>query len=108
MVGEIRDKETAEIAIHASLTGHLVLSTMHTNDAAGAVTRLVEMGVEPFLVALDVIGVLAQRLVRMLCRPTQTRGFRSSGRGYGPREPLPRNSIRPGPAGGHPPLQADL
>jgi general secretion pathway protein E len=67
MVGEIRDKETAEIAIHASLTGHLVLSTIHTNDAAGAVTRLVEMEVEPFLVRSSVIGILAQRLVRVLC-----------------------------------------
>jgi general secretion pathway protein E len=67
MVGEIRDKETAEIAIHASLTGHLVLSTIHTNDAAGAVTRLVEMEIEPFLVRSSVIGILAQRLVRMLC-----------------------------------------
>jgi len=67
MVGEIRDKETAEIAIHASLTGHLVLSTLHTNDAPGAVTRLVEMEIEPFLVRSSVIGVLAQRLVRMLC-----------------------------------------
>jgi len=67
MVGEIRDKETAEIAIHASLTGHLVLSTLHTNDAASAVTRLVEMEIEPFLVRSSVIGILAQRLVRMLC-----------------------------------------
>lgn len=67
MVGEIRDKETAEIAIHASLTGHLVLSTIHTNDAPGAVTRLVEMEIEPFLVRSSVIGILAQRLVRMLC-----------------------------------------
>jgi general secretion pathway protein E len=67
MVGEIRDRETAEIAIHASLTGHLVLSTIHTNDAAGAVTRLVEMGIEPFLVASSLIGILAQRLVRVLC-----------------------------------------
>ncbi|MET0592174.1 MAG: type II secretion system ATPase GspE [Polyangiaceae bacterium] len=67
MVGEIRDKETAEIAIHASLTGHLVLSTIHTNDAAGAVTRLVEMEIEAFLVRSSVIGILAQRLVRMLC-----------------------------------------
>ena len=67
MVGEIRDLETAEIAIQASLTGHLVLSTLHTNDAAGAVTRLVEMGVEPFLVASSLCGVLAQRLVRVLC-----------------------------------------
>jgi general secretion pathway protein E len=68
MVGEIRDKPTAEIAIHASLTGHLVLSTLHTNDAASAVTRLVEMEVEPFLVRSSVIGILAQRLVRMLCQ----------------------------------------
>ncbi len=67
MVGEIRDRETAEIAIQASLTGHLVLSTVHTNDSAGAVTRLVDMGVEPFLVASSLIGVLAQRLVRTIC-----------------------------------------
>jgi general secretion pathway protein E len=67
MVGEIRDVETADIAIHASLTGHLVLSTLHTNDAASAVTRLLEMGVEPFLVSSSLIGVLAQRLVRMVC-----------------------------------------
>ncbi|MCB9649812.1 MAG: type II secretion system ATPase GspE [Deltaproteobacteria bacterium] len=67
MVGEIRDRETAEIAIQASLTGHLVLATVHTNDAAGAVTRLVDMGVEPFLVSSTLIGVLAQRLVRNLC-----------------------------------------
>jgi general secretion pathway protein E len=67
MVGEIRDRETAEIAIHASLTGHLVLSTIHTNDAAGAVTRLVEMEIEAFLVRSSVIGILAQRLVRILC-----------------------------------------
>jgi general secretion pathway protein E len=68
MVGEIRDKETAEIAMHASMTGHLVLSTIHTNDAAGAFTRLVQMGIEPFRVRSTVIGVLAQRLVRVLCR----------------------------------------
>ncbi|SEM88741.1 type II secretion system protein E (GspE) [Stigmatella aurantiaca] len=67
MVGEIRDKETAEIAIQASLTGHLVLSTVHTNDAAGAVTRLVDMGVEPFLVASSLTAILAQRLVRRVC-----------------------------------------
>ena len=67
MVGEIRDRETAEIAIHASLTGHLVLSTLHTNDAAGAVTRMVEMGIEPFLVSSSLLAVLAQRLVRTLC-----------------------------------------
>jgi general secretion pathway protein E len=68
MVGEIRDKETAEIAIQASLTGHLVFSTVHTNDSPGAITRLVEMGVEPFLVASSLMGVLAQRLVRRVCR----------------------------------------
>src|SRR5262245_25432059 len=67
MVGEIRDKETVEIAINASLTGHLVLSTIHTNDAAGAFTRMIDMGVEPFLIGSSVIGVLAQRLVRVLC-----------------------------------------
>lgn len=67
MVGEIRDLETAQIAIQASLTGHLVLSTLHTNTAAGSITRLVEMGVEPFLLASSINGVLAQRLVRLLC-----------------------------------------
>ncbi|MGH2360010.1 MAG: GspE/PulE family protein [bacterium] len=67
MVGEIRDKDTAEIAVQAALTGHLVLSTLHTNDAAGAVTRLVDMGVEPFLISSSVIGVLAQRLARAIC-----------------------------------------
>jgi general secretion pathway protein E len=67
MVGEIRDKETVDIAINASLTGHLVLSTLHTNDAPGAITRMVDMGVEPFLIRSSVIGILAQRLVRMLC-----------------------------------------
>lgn len=68
MVGEIRDRETAEIAIQASLTGHLVFSTIHTNDAPGAVTRLVDMQVEPFLVASSLIAVLAQRLVRTICQ----------------------------------------
>lgn len=67
LVGEIRDLETAQIAIQASLTGHLVLSTLHTNDAAGAVTRLIDMGTEPFLVAASLEGVLAQRLVRRIC-----------------------------------------
>jgi general secretion pathway protein E len=68
MVGEIRDRETAEIAIQASLTGHLVFSTVHTNDAPGAITRLVDMGVEPYLVGSSLVGVLAQRLVRVLCK----------------------------------------
>lgn len=67
MVGEIRDKETAEIAIQAALTGHLVLSTLHTNDAPSAVTRLIDMGVEPFLISSTVIGTLAQRLARTIC-----------------------------------------
>jgi general secretion pathway protein E len=68
MVGEIRDKDTAQIAIEASLTGHLVFSTLHTNDSASAVTRLVEMGVEPFLVASSLMAVMAQRLVRRVCQ----------------------------------------
>jgi type II secretory ATPase GspE/PulE/Tfp pilus assembly ATPase PilB-like protein len=67
LIGEIRDHETAQIAVQASLTGHLVFSTLHTNDAAGAVTRLVDMGVEPYLVASSLEAVLAQRLVRVLC-----------------------------------------
>jgi general secretion pathway protein E len=67
MIGEIRDRETAEIAIQASLTGHLVLSTLHTNDAASAVTRLTDMGIEPYLISSTVVGVMAQRLVRMIC-----------------------------------------
>ncbi|MFZ5561356.1 MAG: type II secretion system ATPase GspE [Pseudomonadota bacterium] len=68
MVGEIRDLETAEIAVQASLTGHLVLSTLHTNSAVGAVTRLHDMGIEPFLLSSSLLGVLAQRLVRVLCK----------------------------------------
>jgi general secretion pathway protein E len=67
MVGEIRDIETAEIAIHSALTGHLVFSTLHTNDAPGAVTRLLDMGIEGFLVSSSLLGVLAQRLVRVIC-----------------------------------------
>jgi len=67
MVGEVRDRETADIAIHAALTGHLVFTTVHTNDAAGAVTRLLDMGIEPYLAASSLIGVLAQRLLRTLC-----------------------------------------
>jgi len=68
LIGEIRDQETAQIAVQASLTGHLVFSTLHTNDAPGAVTRLVDMGVEPYLVASSLEAVLAQRLVRVLCK----------------------------------------
>ena len=67
MIGEIRDLETAQIAVQASLTGHLVLATLHTNDASSAITRLADMGVEPYLLATSLLGVLAQRLVRTLC-----------------------------------------
>ncbi|HYM91400.1 MAG TPA: GspE/PulE family protein, partial [bacterium] len=67
LIGEIRDRETAEIAVQASMTGHLVLSTIHTNDAPGAVVRLRDMGIEPFLITSSLIGVLAQRLVRVIC-----------------------------------------
>jgi general secretion pathway protein E len=72
MIGEIRDRETAEIAIQASLTGHLVLSTLHTNDAPSALTRLVDMGIEPYLLASSILGVLAQRLVRCICPNCRT------------------------------------
>jgi general secretion pathway protein E len=67
MIGEIRDLETAQIAVQASLTGHLVLATLHTNDAASAITRLIDMGVEPFLLSSSMLGIGAQRLVRRLC-----------------------------------------
>lgn len=72
LVGEIRDRETAEIAVHAALTGHLVFSTLHTNDAAGAITRLMEMGIEDYLLTSAVIGILAQRLVRVICPQCRT------------------------------------
>jgi type IV pilus assembly protein PilB len=73
LVGEIRDEETANTAIQASLTGHLVFSTLHTNDAPSAITRLVDIGVQPFLVASSVMAVLAQRLVRKVCPKCKTR-----------------------------------
>jgi general secretion pathway protein E len=84
MIGEIRDLETAQIAVQASLTGHLVLATIHTNDSASSITRLVDMGIEPFLLSSSVLGVLAQRLVRKLCphckQPESTgQGFRAVG-----------------------------
>jgi type IV pilus assembly protein PilB len=94
MVGEIRDRDTADIAIRAALTGHLVFSTLHTNDAAGAVTRLIDMGVEPFLLASSLEGILAQRLVRKICPKCK--------QAYHPEEHLVKslsgsgNSIRPG------------
>jgi type IV pilus assembly protein PilB len=68
LVGEIRDKEVAEIAIQAALTGHLVFSTLHTNDAPSAITRLIDMGVKPFLVASSIQAIMAQRLIRILCQ----------------------------------------
>jgi len=80
MLGEIRDRETARIAMEAALTGHLVLSTLHTNDAPSAVTRLLEMGVEPFLISATLVGVLAQRLVRLLCASCKhAQGVRAAG-----------------------------
>ena len=80
MIGEIRDLETAQIAVQASLTGHLVLATLHTNDAAAAVTRLIDMGVEPFLLSSSLLGVVAQRLVRKLCPQCREPGSASSRR----------------------------
>jgi general secretion pathway protein E len=79
MIGEIRDLETAQIAVQASLTGHLVLATLHTNDAASAVTRLADMGVEPYLLASSLLGVLAQRLVRTLCPACRAKSAPSAG-----------------------------
>jgi len=81
MIGEIRDLETAQIAVQASLTGHLVLATLHTNDAASAITRLADMGVEPYLLASSLLGVLAQRLVRTLCPVCRVRAHASDGEG---------------------------
>jgi general secretion pathway protein E len=79
MIGEIRDLETAQIAVQASLTGHLVLATLHTNDATSAVTRLADMGVESYLLASSLLGVLAQRLVRRLCPVCRTAEGPSTG-----------------------------
>jgi type IV pilus assembly protein PilB len=72
MVGEIRERETAEIAVQAALTGHLVLSTLHTNESTGAITRLIEMGIEPYLLSSSLIGVVAQRLLRTVCQECKT------------------------------------
>jgi general secretion pathway protein E len=74
MIGEIRDLETAQIAVQASLTGHLVLATLHTNDAPSAVTRLIDMGIEPFLLSSTLLGVLGQRLIRLKCEACQGKG----------------------------------
>jgi general secretion pathway protein E len=74
MIGEIRDLETAQIAVQASLTGHLVLATLHTNDAPSAVTRLIDMGIEPFLLSSTLLGVLGQRLIRLSCQACSGKG----------------------------------
>jgi general secretion pathway protein E len=91
MIGEIRDLETAEIAIQASLTGHLVLSTLHTNTAVGSITRLMDMGVEPFLISSSLVGIIAQRLVRVLCdeckEPYQADPSQCEVLGIAPEEP---------------------
>ena len=91
LIGEIRDREVADIAIQAALTGHLVFSTLHTNDAPSAITRLVDMGVKPFLVASSIQAIMAQRLIRVLCDqckepdpdagPAASCGWRTSARG---------------------------
>ena len=103
MVGEIRDTETAEIAIQASLTGHLVLSTLHTNDSAGAISRLIDMGVEPFLVSSSLLAVLAQRLVRRLCphckEPYELSDDTIKELGLDPTQVKSRMAYRPGSAG---------
>lgn len=100
MVGEIRDAETAEIAIQASLTGHLVFSTLHTNDAPGAITRLVDMGIEPFLVSSSLLAVMAQRLVRRLCpdckEPYDMTDEEIRELGADPRQIPSRRAYRPG------------
>lgn len=91
LIGEIRDQETAQIAVQASLTGHLVFSTLHTNDAAGAVTRLVDMGVEPYLVASSLEAVLAQRLVRLLCPRCKAVDDSESAQGFKTRLGIPHD-----------------
>ncbi len=95
MVGEMRDLETAQISVQASLTGHLVLSTLHTNDSPGAVTRLVDMGVEPFLISSTLMGVLGQRLVRTVCKNCRT-PFEPTERPVEPAQPF---ATRPGRQG---------
>jgi len=92
LIGEIRDQETAQIAVQASLTGHLVFSTLHTNDAAGAITRLVDMGIEPYLVASSLVAVLAQRLVRLLCPHCKTADTTPEARAYQARLGLPADT----------------
>ncbi|MFM8334372.1 MAG: GspE/PulE family protein, partial [Opitutaceae bacterium] len=93
LIGEIRDQETAQIAVQASLTGHLVFSTLHTNDAPGALTRLVDMGVEPYLVASSLEAVLAQRLVRLLCPKCKAVDDSPAARTYKVRLGIPADSV---------------
>jgi len=93
LIGEIRDAETAQIAVQASLTGHLVFSTLHTNDAPGAVTRLVDMGVEPYLVASSLESVLAQRLVRVLCKLCKQEDHSPAAEAYKEQLGLPANTV---------------
>src|SRR5213076_876798 len=98
LVGEIRDKETAEIAIQASLTGHLIFSTLHTNDAPSAITRLGDIGVQPFLVASSVIAIMAQRLVRLVCskckEPYKPPALELKAAGYTPEQLKGANFMR--------------
>jgi type II secretory ATPase GspE/PulE/Tfp pilus assembly ATPase PilB-like protein len=91
LIGEIRDQETAQIAVQASLTGHLVFSTLHTNDAPGALTRLVDMGVEPYLVASSLEAVLAQRLVRVLCEQCKQEDTSAKARAFKAQVGIPPN-----------------
>jgi len=93
LIGEIRDQETAQIAVQASLTGHLVFSTLHTNDAAGAITRLVDMGIEPYLVASSLEAVLAQRLVRLICPHCKAVDTTSEARAYKDRLEIPAETL---------------
>src|SRR6516225_4100943 len=93
LIGEIRDQETAQIAVQASLTGHLVFSTLHTNDAPGALTRLVDMGVEPYLVASSLEAVLAQRLVRVLCRHCKQEDRSPAAQAFKTQAGIPANAV---------------
>jgi type II secretory ATPase GspE/PulE/Tfp pilus assembly ATPase PilB-like protein len=93
LIGEIRDHETAQIAVQSSLTGHLVFSTLHTNDAPGALTRLVDMEVEPYLVASSLEAVLAQRLVRVLCRACKEEDHSPTAQAFKAQVGIPVNTV---------------
>ncbi len=95
MVGEIRDRETAQIAVEGALTGHMVLSTLHTNDAPSAITRLIEMGIEPFLIASAIDAVVAQRLARTLCPACKRRTIIPAAGPPRPRVSRPSSTSRP-------------